>query len=179
MITLIGMLTIFGVLGLLVFASEVLKRVLGIGVSNTQGQTGSANKSQETSFKVMVDDREYSVDVKQDAVIVDGKYHTVALRPEKSAPSESVSKESSLLTEVTNTRPSSQANNILAPMSGKIRQIRAKEGDQIQKGEVVLTIEVMKMEVEVHADRAGKVERILVETGQIVTLSEALIAISS
>ncbi len=178
MITLIGMLTIFGILGLLVFASEVLKRLLGMGEQNTQRQTANANKSQETSFKVMVDDREYSVDVKQDAVVVDGKYHTVALRPEKSEPSESASRASSPSTEVSNARPSSQ-DCVLAPMSGKIRQIRTREGDRIQKGDMILTIEVMKMEIEVRADRAGKAERILVEVGQTVTLNEPLMVINS
>jgi len=179
MITLVGMLTIFGILALLVFASEVLKRLLGTGEPNAQGQTANAKRSQDASFKVMVDDKEYSVDVKQDAVVVDGKYHAVALRPEKSEPSESVPKASSPSTDVSNTTPSSQDNNILAPMGGKIKQIRTKEGERVQKGDVLLTIEVMKMEIEVRADRAGKTERILVETGQTVTLNERLMVISS
>ncbi|MEM2093703.1 MAG: OadG family transporter subunit [Candidatus Bathyarchaeia archaeon] len=178
MITLIGMLTIFGVLSLLVFASEVLKRLLSMGEQNTQRQIANLNKSQETSFKIIVDDREYSVDIKQNAVVVDGKYHTVSLKPKKSEPSEPALRISPPSTEASIVRPSIQ-QYILAPIGGKIKQIQTRVGNKIQTGDVILTIEVMKMEIEVRADKTGRVEKILVEVGQTVTLNEPLIVITS
>jgi len=179
MITLVGMLTIFGVLSLLVFASEVLKRVLGEGEPKIQKEVSSANPMpREASFKIMVDDKEYSVTVKQDAVVVDGECHRVSLKPEKSEPSAVATKAESPLTEIPNPQPSAQTS-VVAPMSGKIRQIKTREGDRIQKGDVLLTIEIMKMEIEVFAEKAGKVEKILVEVGQTVTLNEPLIITST
>ncbi len=178
MITLVGILTIFGVLGLLVFASEVLKRVLGFSEPNTSRQIVSGNKPHEASFRIVVDEREYSVDVRQDGVVVDGKHHTVTLRPERPE-KKPLSGARPTSGEVPTTRLSSTTNSILAPMSGIVKQIKAKEGDQVQEGDVVLTIEVMKMEIEVRSDRTGKAERILVEAGQTVTLNEPLIIISS
>lgn len=66
------------------------------------------------------------------------------------------------------------ANDIVAPMSGKVVSIRVKEGDFVEKGSVVAIIEAMKMENEIHAPRAGKIKEIRVREGENVDRGDVL-----
>jgi biotin carboxyl carrier protein len=52
---------------------------------------------------------------------------------------------------------------ILAPMPGKIVKILVAENQEIAKGDGLLVIEAMKMQNELRAPRAGRVERIYVK----------------
>ncbi len=57
-------------------------------------------------------------------------------------------------------------DHVGAPMPGTVASISVHEGQQIGKGEVLLTIEAMKMEVGVYSERAGTVDTIHVRAGQ-------------
>src|SRR5579863_2091896 len=52
---------------------------------------------------------------------------------------------------------------ILAPMPGKIVKILVAENQEVGKGEGLLVIEAMKMQNELRAPRAGRVERVYVK----------------
>ena len=43
------------------------------------------------------------------------------------------------------------SGGITAPMPGKITEVRVKEGDSVEKGQVIAILEAMKMENEIHA----------------------------
>ena len=66
---------------------------------------------------------------------------------------------------------------IESPMPGSILKIHVKEGDQIQKGKVVLILEAMKMENDILAETSGTVSRILVQEGSFVQAGSPMIEI--
>jgi oxaloacetate decarboxylase alpha subunit len=54
-------------------------------------------------------------------------------------------------------------------------RVVAKEGQQIQTGDLVIVLEAMKMETEVRASRAGNVASVPVSEGDSVQAGDALI----
>lgn len=64
-----------------------------------------------------------------------------------------------------------------SPMPGNILQINVKEGDTVQKGEIVLILEAMKMENDITTEVSGKVYRIFVQEGEIVKEGVPLVEI--
>jgi biotin carboxyl carrier protein len=55
------------------------------------------------------------------------------------------------------------------PITGKIISVEAKVGDALQEGDVICTIEAMKMENPIVAPVAGKVAEVRVKVGEVVT----------
>jgi acetyl/propionyl-CoA carboxylase alpha subunit len=70
-------------------------------------------------------------------------------------------------------------NNIIAPMPGKIVDIFLAEGDLVNVGEPILTLEAMKMQNEITANCNGVIRKIKVNTGQSVMKDELLVEIQS
>ena len=70
-------------------------------------------------------------------------------------------------------------NNIVAPMPGKIVDIFLAEGDLVNVGEPILSLEAMKMQNEISANCNGVIRKIRVQTGQSVMKDELLVEISS
>lgn len=66
---------------------------------------------------------------------------------------------------------------ITASMQGMVLKIKVKKGDQISKGDVVLVLEAMKMENNVHATHDGTVNEILVKEGSTVSAGDPLVVI--
>ncbi|OIP83880.1 MAG: hypothetical protein AUK44_03980 [Porphyromonadaceae bacterium CG2_30_38_12] len=70
-------------------------------------------------------------------------------------------------------------NNISAPMPGKIIDIFYAEGDIVNVGEPILTLEAMKMQNEISANCNGVIRKLKVQTGQSVMKDELLVEIQS
>ena len=64
---------------------------------------------------------------------------------------------------------------IKSQMPGKIVKILVKDGDEVTKDQPVLVMEAMKMENEIRATAAGRVESVLVQEGQAVETGTELI----
>ena len=62
-----------------------------------------------------------------------------------------------------------------APMGGNIMEIRVKPGDIVKPGDVVLVYEAMKMENDLACDKGGKVKRVLVADGDVMSTDQPLI----
>jgi len=56
--------------------------------------------------------------------------------------------------------------------------VSVEEGQEIQKGQVVMILESMKMQNELKAPRSGKVGRIQVKPGETVEQRQVLLTIS-
>ena len=69
-----------------------------------------------------------------------------------------------------------QASNVAikALMPGKVIAVNVREGDAVVAGEVLMVIEAMKMENEVHAPRAGEVKAVMVAPGSNVVGGDVL-----
>ncbi len=61
-----------------------------------------------------------------------------------------------------------------APMPGQVRGIQVKTGDHVEKGQTLLLLEAMKMEIRIQATRGGKVARLPVKQGQTVERDQVL-----
>ena len=69
----------------------------------------------------------------------------------------------------------STGDTVLAPQPGTIMDIRVTEGQQVNRGDYLLTIESMKLENTILADRQGFIKKINIKTGDRVKKNEPLI----
>ncbi len=77
-------------------------------------------------------------------------------------------------------REASSANGLLrAPMSGKIVEVSVAPGDRVSKGQVLVTLEAMKMFHQLVADSEGTVATIHVVAQQQVDIASVLVALES
>jgi pyruvate carboxylase len=67
--------------------------------------------------------------------------------------------------------------HLAAPMPGMVSSLRVTEGQQVQPGDRLLSIEAMKMETAIFADRAGVVEEIVVQAGTQVDSKDLLLVL--
>ncbi len=64
--------------------------------------------------------------------------------------------------------PTDVEGGFKSPMQGTVLSIRVAEGDKVEEGQVVATVEAMKMETEVKADHGGEVKKIYADEGDAV-----------
>ncbi|HVW71508.1 MAG TPA: biotin carboxylase N-terminal domain-containing protein [Steroidobacteraceae bacterium] len=67
----------------------------------------------------------------------------------------------------------------LAPIDGAVIQVAVKVGDVVKTGDLLAVMEAMKMELPVRAARAGTVEAVLVEAGQVAAKGSLLVALAA
>ncbi|MCL2149601.1 MAG: sodium-extruding oxaloacetate decarboxylase subunit alpha [Dehalococcoidia bacterium] len=70
-----------------------------------------------------------------------------------------------------------QKGAVLAPMNGMILSLRAKAGDRVKAGDVVATIEAMKMASEICAPQDGTVTGVYTYEGELVNAKDVLMVI--
>jgi pyruvate carboxylase subunit B len=66
---------------------------------------------------------------------------------------------------------------ISASMQGMVLKVKVRKGDSVKKGDVVLVLEAMKMENNIHATHEGTVKEIFVKEGSTVSAGDTLLAI--
>jgi pyruvate carboxylase len=64
--------------------------------------------------------------------------------------------------------------HIGASMPGMVVSVAVHEGDSVSKGQKLMTIEAMKMQTTINADRSGKVGQLLVKAGTQVEAGDLL-----
>lgn len=69
-------------------------------------------------------------------------------------------------------------DKIAAPMPGKITKLFVSGGQNVNKGDALLVMEAMKMEYTLKADINAKVEKLSVQVGDQVVLSQLLIQLT-
>jgi biotin carboxyl carrier protein len=74
-----------------------------------------------------------------------------------------------------NSKSSSSVQVIKAPMPGLIISISANVGDEVQKGDVLLILEAMKMENVIKSPRGGKIKKVNVALRQPVEKNQVII----
>jgi pyruvate carboxylase len=68
-------------------------------------------------------------------------------------------------------------SHVAAPMPGAVSTIAVQKGQQVKAGDIVATLEAMKMETSLHAARDGKVAEILVSPGQQIDARDLLMVL--
>lgn len=66
---------------------------------------------------------------------------------------------------------------VVSPLFGRVVKIRVKEGDAVNKGQPLLSIEAMKAETVISSPISGIVQKIMVKEGQGVKKGDVLIII--
>lgn len=69
------------------------------------------------------------------------------------------------------------AGELTAPMPGQVRAVNVNEGETVMKGQTLLVLEAMKMEIRIQAQREGTVKKLFVKQGQTVEREQVLIEV--
>jgi len=67
------------------------------------------------------------------------------------------------------------AAHVAAPMPGVVASVAVSAGQRVQAGDLLLSLEAMKMETALHAERAGVVQRVVAPAGTQVDAKDLLI----
>ncbi|HHV61278.1 MAG TPA: biotin/lipoyl-binding protein [Firmicutes bacterium] len=127
-------------------------------------------------FKVVVGGNEYDVEVEEyreeEATGEPVARKPVAVAGPATAPKPKVAQP----------RPSREGHapnskTITAPLGGTILKVNVKEGDRVKAGQIVLTLEALKLENEIAAPADGVVREIAVSPGNSVEIGQTLMVI--
>ena len=66
---------------------------------------------------------------------------------------------------------------LTSPMAGVIQEVRVQPGDEVEAGQVVIVIEAMKMQNDLHVRRAGTVKAVYASVGQRVEQGAPLLVL--
>ena len=86
-----------------------------------------------------------------------------------------------LVTSETTLRPKadpSNSNHIGAPMPGVISSVSVNEGQTVKKGDLLLTIEAMKMETGIHVERDAKIKAVHVKPATQIDAKDLIIELA-
>ena len=124
--------------------------------------TGSEPNT-EDQVRMFVDERPYEVSFDQDRRWIRSKWgiHPVEVEDLESA----------------QIRPVTGDGRVKAPIPGQISQVLVEVGSEVVVGQPLLILEAMKMENEIRAPRAGTIETINFQAGQVVALNQVLVEI--
>ncbi|HUV31974.1 MAG TPA: biotin/lipoyl-containing protein, partial [Devosiaceae bacterium] len=79
-------------------------------------------------------------------------------------------------------RPKAEPGNpahVAAPMPGVISTLAVKPGQTVTAGDVLLSIEAMKMETAIHADADGTIAEVLVQRGDAIDAKDLLVRLEA
>ena len=71
----------------------------------------------------------------------------------------------------------SGVKEVVSPIQGQVTNVKVKVGDKVQKGDVLLIVEAMKLENEVVSPFEGQVAEVLVTKGQNVKAKDVIVTI--
>ena len=129
------------------------------------------------NFKFKIDGVDYEVSVNElegnnAEVVVNGKSFNVELDNEQPTASTPVAR---VAQSAATPAGKKVAANIKAPLPGSIIKVLVSNGQSVKRGDVLLTMESMKMENNVCAEYDGTIKNVLVKQGQNVMQDDVLI----
>lgn len=151
-------------------------------------------KQFENLLEIKVDDKTYQIDLMHNdeglfSIIENGRSHSIELVPQNKPKHytaytlyntyevEVIDAESRYRRNRASATQLASDNSITSPMPGKVVKIPVKTGDEVLKGDTVITISAMKMESEYKSPKDGKVARIHVTEGSTVDANQVLVEI--
>jgi 3-methylcrotonyl-CoA carboxylase alpha subunit len=73
----------------------------------------------------------------------------------------------------------SDGGSLTATMPGRVLDVLVAEGDSVQKGDTLVLLEAMKMELRIQAPALGQVTRVLCAAGQVVERGQLLVELQA
>lgn len=134
---------------------------------NINGKSYEAvvEETERNTARVELNGKSYTVQVEKEEAIVSPKI--AAVKPSSSSAADFVDAPAQPIT--------GNAGSIKSPLPGSVAKIKVQEGQAVKAGDVLMTIEAMKMENEIMAPATGKIKKIYVSEGKAVQQGEALI----
>jgi biotin carboxyl carrier protein len=144
------------------------------------------------TYFVTVNSNEYKVDIRNDQVLVDGEPMDVKIRrlneqglfllqqgnrrlevvmqPRDQNQVSVVVDRRHMTIQVARGESQKQKKSLMggalsAPMPGVVIEVRAQEGQAVNKGDVIAVMESMKMQMEIRSPIGGEIQKILVKPG--------------
>lgn len=141
------------------------------------------------SYRAFMEDQTVDVEIlrveegKLD-LIIDGKRVTAYVSSDNAKRWVTVNGRTLVLTKHSGARKSGgghhhAAGELTAPMPGQIRAVNVSEGDAVTKGQTLLVLEAMKMEIRIQSPMDGTVKKLLVKQGQTVEREQVLVEIEN
>jgi biotin carboxyl carrier protein len=138
-------------------------------------------------FVLTVDDKTILAEVLHSGsgkldVLIDGKRVTAYVSSDNAKRWVTINGQTFVLTKSSGARQGRHgdhhaAGELTAPMPGQVRAVNVSEGDTVTKGQTLLVLEAMKMEIRIHAPQDGTVKKLSVKQGQTVEREQILIDI--
>lgn len=66
-------------------------------------------------------------------------------------------------------------SSVTSPISGVVLEVKCSKGDAVKQGQILMTLEAMKMETSIASPAAGKIKGITVEAGENIREGQLLI----
>ena len=127
----------------------------------------TVNEKNEGIYTVSFEGNSYSV-----SVSAGGDITSMITTSDKQSQSSNTSQVESKST------PSSDAEEVHAPLSGNIWKILVNPNQSVNEGDTLVILEAMKMETEIKAARTGVVTNISVKEGDSVTVGQVLLSLA-
>jgi len=139
------------------------------------------------SFRAPLDGQTVEVEIIQAKdgkldLFIDGKHVTAYVSSDNAKRWVTIDGQTVVLTKSSGTRRSGHghhhaAGELTAPMPGQVRAVNVSEGDAVTKGQTLLVVEAMKMEIRIHAPQDGVVKKLFIKQGQTVEREQVLIEV--
>ncbi len=160
------------------------------GVRKIDPKEEAAKKAGE--YTININGKAYGVKLSKNSATVNGVSYPLNLEfgidekameePLESAPVHEnvapVAKEAPVATPAPNASATpAGGEKVLAPMPGLVLRIEVKEGQKVEKNQLIMVMEAMKMENELYAPCAGTIGKISVTTGQQLVSDDLIMTI--
>lgn len=147
-------------------ADKGIDFLLGKGkVLVNKGASASSSNNYKNGATVTVNGKDYAVKIDGNKAVVNGKSYDVSIVEG--------------MKEVANTSASTgEGLEVKAPVPGAILKVVARDGDEVEEGDVLILMEAMKMETEIKAPKAGKVSSVRVDVGATVMPGDILVTLN-
>ena len=138
-------------------------------------------------YSAKLDDKTADIEILQSKdgkldLLIDGKRVTAYVSSDNSKRWVTVNGQTFVLTKSSGSRSRGHghhhaAGELTAPMPGQVRAVNVSEGESVTKGQTLMVLEAMKMEIRVQSPQDGVVKKLLVKQGQTVDREQILIEI--
>ena len=139
------------------------------------------------SYRLTIGDETLEAEVLQSKggkldLLIDGKHVTAYVTSDNAKRWITINGQTLVLTKSSSTRKDGHGHHhapgeLTAPMPGQVRALHVSEGEPVTKGQTLLVLEAMKMEIRVQAPRDGTVKKLFVQQGQTVEREQILIEV--
>jgi len=130
-------------------------------------EAAEGGEGKPSAYTVTINDKPYTVKLEDGKAVVNGVNYTVDIKAADAAAGGASGAASTGV-----------KHNVEAPMPGLILRIEKNVGDAIQEGDLIMVMEAMKMENEIHSPASGTLTEIKVKQGDQLKAGELLAVIS-